>query len=61
MRAHVETVLRAAFTSDEIEGLVRDSGLERVRFVESDEHHFMIERSGESDPDSWIKVREQYL
>jgi ubiquinone/menaquinone biosynthesis C-methylase UbiE len=61
MREHVETALRAAFTGGEIEGLVKDSGLERVRCVESDAHHFMIERTGESDPNSWIKVREQYL
>lgn len=61
MRSHVETVLRAAFTRDEIEGLVRASGLERVRFAETDEHHFVIERTGESDPNSWIKAREQYL
>jgi ubiquinone/menaquinone biosynthesis C-methylase UbiE len=61
MRRHIETSLRAAFTRDEIEGLARASGLERVRFEETDEHHFVIERTGESDPNSWIKVREQYL
>ena len=61
MRPHFETALRAAFTRDEIEGLVRASGLERVQFGESGEHHFVIERTGESDPNSWIKAREQYL
>jgi SAM-dependent methyltransferase len=61
MRAHFETALRAAFTTAEIEALIRDSGLERVRFVKTDEHHFMFERTGESDPNSWIKLREQYL
>jgi ubiquinone/menaquinone biosynthesis C-methylase UbiE len=61
MRPHIETALRAAFTRDEIQDLVQSSGLERVRFAESDEHHFMIERTGESDPNSWIKAREQYL
>ena len=61
MRPHIETALRAAFTRDEIQDLVQASGLERVRFAESDEHHFMIERTGESDPNSWIKAREQYL
>jgi ubiquinone/menaquinone biosynthesis C-methylase UbiE len=61
MRRHFETALRAAFTAAEFEALVRDSGLERVRFIESDEHHLMIERTGETDPNSWIKAREQYL
>ena len=60
MRAHIETALRAAFTRVEIEALVDESGLERVRLVE-DEFHFFIERTGESDPNSWIKAREQYL
>jgi ubiquinone/menaquinone biosynthesis C-methylase UbiE len=61
MRPHIETSLRAAFTRDEIEGLVKASGLERVRLIDADERHFLIERTGESDPNSWIKVREQYL
>ena len=60
MRAHIETALRAAFTRVEMEALVDESGLERVRLVE-DEFHFFIERTGESDPNSWIKAREQYL
>ena len=58
---HIETALRAAFTRSEIEELVRASGLERVRMIEDDGYHFMIERTGESDPNSWIKAREQYL
>lgn len=61
MRHHIETALHAAFTRAEFEGLVSASGLERVRFSKSDEHHFLIERTGESDPNSWIKAREQYL
>jgi ubiquinone/menaquinone biosynthesis C-methylase UbiE len=60
MRSHIETSLKAAFTRDEIEGLIKASGLERMRLSEADEHHFLIERTGESDPNSWIKVREQY-
>jgi ubiquinone/menaquinone biosynthesis C-methylase UbiE len=61
MRPHVEIALRAAFTRSEFEELVRASGLERVRVSEPDENHFSIERAGESDPNSWIKAREQYL
>ena len=60
MRGHIETAFRAAFTRDEIESLVQSSGLERVRLIE-DEFHYIIERTGESDPNSWIKAREQYL
>jgi ubiquinone/menaquinone biosynthesis C-methylase UbiE len=61
MRSHIETALRAAFTRNEFEELVQASGLERVRISEPDEHHFILERTGESDPNSWIKAREQYL
>jgi ubiquinone/menaquinone biosynthesis C-methylase UbiE len=61
MRHHVAAALRAAFTRDEIEGLIEASGLERLRFVSTDEDHFLIERTGESDPNSWITAREQYL
>ena len=61
MRQHIETALRAAFTRMEIEDMVRASGLERVRVSEIDDHHLIIERTGESDPNSWIKAREQYL
>jgi ubiquinone/menaquinone biosynthesis C-methylase UbiE len=60
MRGHIETALRAAFTRSEIEQLVESSGLERVRLIE-DEFHYIFERTGESDPNSWIKAREQYL
>jgi ubiquinone/menaquinone biosynthesis C-methylase UbiE len=60
LRNHIEIALRAAFTRDEIEGLVSASGLDRVEFVQTDDQHLMIQRTGESDPNSWIKVREQY-
>ena len=60
MRSHIETALRAAFTRDEMEALVNESGLERVR-LSSDEFHFVIERTGESDPNSWIKARSTWV
>ncbi|HYR89763.1 MAG TPA: class I SAM-dependent methyltransferase [Terriglobia bacterium] len=60
MRQHVETALRGAYTRQELEGLVRASGLERTQVVEWSDHHLAIERTGESDPNSWIKAREQY-
>jgi ubiquinone/menaquinone biosynthesis C-methylase UbiE len=61
MRQHVERALRAALTRDEVESMVRAAGLERVRIHKSDDTHLLIERTGESDPNSWIKAREQYL
>jgi ubiquinone/menaquinone biosynthesis C-methylase UbiE len=57
---HVETALRASFTRMELHDMIRTSGLERVHISE-DENYLLIERTGESDPNSWIKVREQYL
>jgi ubiquinone/menaquinone biosynthesis C-methylase UbiE len=61
MRPHIETALRAAFTRSELEAAVYESGLERVQVSEPDEHHLLIERRGETDPNSWIKGREQYM
>jgi len=61
MREHMEAALRGSFTLSELETVVRESGLERARVYEADEHHLLIERPGESDPNSWIKAREQYL
>ena len=60
MRDHVERALQAAFTREELENLVSASGLERTRIVQVDEHHVVVERTGESDPNSWITARQQY-
>ena len=61
MKQHVETAIRAAYTRSELQELVRASGLDRAKVVQMDEHHLAIQRTGESDPNSWIKAREQYL
>ncbi|HYR45289.1 MAG TPA: class I SAM-dependent methyltransferase [Terriglobia bacterium] len=61
MRRYIETAMRAAFTRIEIGNLVQGSGLERVRISAAGDYYVMIERTGESDPNSWIKAREQYL
>ncbi len=61
IKQHVETAIRAAYTRSELQELVRASGLERAQVVQMDDHHLAIERTGESDPNSWIKTREQYL
>ena len=60
LRHHVETALRAAFTRSELENFLGASAFERAHVVEMG-GHIAIERSGESDPNSWIKTREQYL
>ena len=61
MKEYVETAFRAAYTRSELGEVVRASGLERAQIVSMDEHHLAIERTGQSDPNSWIKAREQYL
>ena len=61
MRPYIETAMRAAFTRGEIGNLLKASGLERVRISAAGDCHLMIERTGQSDPNSWIKAREQYL
>jgi ubiquinone/menaquinone biosynthesis C-methylase UbiE len=61
MKRHVESALRGAYTRSEIQSLVRESGIERAEVVQMDEHHIAIERAGETDPNSWIRAREQYL
>lgn len=59
MRQHIETAMRAAFTRPELEDIARASQLERAQIVELDPH-IAIERRGQTDPNSWITVREQY-
>jgi ubiquinone/menaquinone biosynthesis C-methylase UbiE len=59
LRSHIETAVRAAFTRAELHDMIRLSGLERVHITEYDTY-LLIERTGESDPNSWIKAREQY-
>lgn len=61
MRPQIEAALRAAYTLDEFDRVLQDSGLERARLIEFDNDHIAIEREGETDPNSWITAREQYL
>ena len=61
MRQHIETAMRAAFTRAEIDEMVQASGLERTRVSDLEDDYLLIERAGETDPNSWIKAREQYL
>jgi ubiquinone/menaquinone biosynthesis C-methylase UbiE len=61
MKRHIEAALRGAYTRAEIQEFVRESGITRAQVVQMDEHHIAIERTGETDPNSWIRAREQYL
>jgi hypothetical protein len=45
---------------DELRGTLLASGLQRASVLDVDQDHLLIERRGETDPNSWIKVREQY-
>jgi ubiquinone/menaquinone biosynthesis C-methylase UbiE len=60
MRPQIERSLRSAYAPREIRRIVNSSGLEGVS-VEVDADHIVIVRRGETDPNSWIKAREQYL
>jgi ubiquinone/menaquinone biosynthesis C-methylase UbiE len=57
---HIETAMRAAFTRMELQDMVRASGLQRIQISEHD-GYLLMDRTGESDPNSWITAREQYL
>jgi len=61
MKQHIASAMRAAFTRAEMAEMVQAAGLERVRVSETGGNHLIVERTGESDPNSWITVREQYL
>jgi ubiquinone/menaquinone biosynthesis C-methylase UbiE len=61
MRRQVETALRAAYTRSELERILAASRLEGAQVSQPDPEHLLIERRGETDPNSWIKAREQYL
>ena len=61
MKQHITSAMRAAFTTAEMAEMVQAAGLERVRVSETGDNHLIVERTGESDPNSWITVREQYL
>ena len=60
MRPQIETAFRSAYTSDELQDLVKASGLQGTRIVSFDAEHLGIERQGTTDPNSWVSVREQY-
>ena len=60
MRPQVEQAIQSAYTPDEIRQAVKETGLTGVRIDDSDPDYVTIERRGETDPGSWVTVREQY-
>jgi ubiquinone/menaquinone biosynthesis C-methylase UbiE len=60
LRPQLEGILRAAYTRAELESIVQAAGLENVVVSES-KGSVRIERRGETDPNSWVTAREQYL
>ena len=61
MRAQFEAAMRAAYSPMELGQALRESGLLGTQIVDTDSNYVMIERRGETDPNSWIIAREQYL
>jgi ubiquinone/menaquinone biosynthesis C-methylase UbiE len=60
MRSSVEAAFQAAYTTEEIQQAMQQSGLSGARLDDSDPDYFYIERRGETDPGSWVTAREQY-
>jgi ubiquinone/menaquinone biosynthesis C-methylase UbiE len=60
MGPRIQAALRAAWTPDELRRAISASGLQGASVLEVDRDHLMVERRGETDPNSWIKAREQY-
>jgi len=60
MRPQLEQSIQAAYTPDEIRQAVGEAGLGGISVDVSDPDYFVLERRGETDPSSWVSVREQY-
>ena len=54
------TAFQAAYTPEEIQHAIQESGLTGSRLDDSDPDYIYIERRGETDPGSWVTAREQY-
>jgi ubiquinone/menaquinone biosynthesis C-methylase UbiE len=63
MQPQLITAIRAAYTRNEIEAAILESGLRGAEISETpadDAPHILIQRRGETDPGSWVNAREQY-
>jgi ubiquinone/menaquinone biosynthesis C-methylase UbiE len=60
MRPQLEEAIQASYTPDELQQAIAEAGLTDVRIDESHPNHVVLERRGETDPNSWVTTREQY-
>lgn len=60
MGPQLTRAIQSAYTRSEIEQAIRESGLSGTRISEPDTDHILIDRRGETDPNSWVMAREQY-
>lgn len=60
MKQHLENALRSAYTPQEFGRLAGAAGLHGARLIELGQEYIGLERHGQTDPNSWVKVREQY-
>jgi hypothetical protein len=60
MRPQFESALQAAYTREEIAEAIEQAGLENTHLDDTSPDFITIERHGETDPNSWVTVREQY-
>ena len=60
LRTSFDASVRAGFTERELAELVEGAGIRGARMW-SDDFHVTIERTGTSDPGSWVTEREKYF
>ena len=60
MKQHIESALRAAYTPQELSRLASAAGLQGAQLIEMGREYIALERHGQTDPNSWVKVRENY-
>ena len=60
MRPQLEQSIQAAYTPEEIRRAIAEAGLSGVTVDTSDPDYYVLERRGETDPSSWVSVRDQY-
>jgi SAM-dependent methyltransferase len=60
MRPQIEQAIQAAYTLDEIRQAVAQAGIAGLEVDDTDPDYFILERRGETDPTSWVSVRDQY-
>jgi len=60
MRPQLEQSIQASYTPDEIRHAVAEAGLGGISVDAINPDYWMLERRGETDPSSWVSVRDQY-